>query len=65
MSDVVISYAQFLEYQERRRWIAVELKLPVRRSSRRIMTMRFRPANLRVINRCDSRLDRPELCVSE
>jgi hypothetical protein len=37
----------------------------VRDSSRRITTMRFRPANIRVINRRDSRLDRCLTCFTE
>lgn len=36
--------------------------LLVRGSSRRITIMRFRPANIRVINRRDSRLDRHRYC---
>ena len=35
----------------------------VRGSSRRITIMRFRPANIRVINRRDSRLDRHRCCI--
>jgi hypothetical protein len=34
----------------------------VRGSSRRITIMRFRPANIRVINRRNSRLDRDSRC---
>ena len=37
--------------------------LLVRGSSRRITIMRFRPANIRVINRRDSRLDHHRCCV--
>src|SRR6185503_1583 len=36
----------------------------VRGSSRRIMIMRYRPANIRVINRRDRHLDRLRCCVS-
>jgi hypothetical protein len=39
-----------------------EPALLVRGSSRRITIMRFRPANIRVINRRDSRLDRLRCC---
>ena len=35
----------------------------VRGSSRRITIMRFRPANIRVINRRNSRLDRDSRCL--
>ena len=35
----------------------------VRGSSRRITIMRFRPANIRVINRRNSRLDRDSCCL--
>ena len=35
----------------------------VRGSSRRITIMRFRPANIRVINRRNSRLDRDLRCL--
>ena len=35
----------------------------VRGSSRRITIMRFRPANIRVINRRNSRLDRYSRCL--
>ncbi len=35
----------------------------VRGSSRRITIMRFRPANIRVINRRNSRLDRNSRCL--
>ena len=35
----------------------------VRGSSRRITIMRFRPANIRVINRRDSLLDRDPRCL--
>lgn len=35
----------------------------VRGSSRRITIMRFRPANIRVINRRSSRLDRDSCCL--
>lgn len=35
----------------------------VRGSSRRMMCMRFRPANTRVINRRDERLDRHLCCL--
>jgi hypothetical protein len=35
----------------------------VRGSSRRITIMRFRPANIRVINRRNSRLDRDSHCL--
>ena len=38
--------------------------LLVRGSSRRITIMRFRPANIRVINRRDSRLGHHRYCVS-
>ena len=37
--------------------------LLVRGSSRRITIMRFRPANIRVINRRDSRLGHLQYCV--
>ena len=37
--------------------------LLVRASSRRITIMRFRPANIRVINRRDSRLGHLRCCV--
>jgi hypothetical protein len=37
--------------------------LLVRGSSRRIMIVRFRPANIRVINRRDSRLGHLRCCV--
>jgi hypothetical protein len=37
--------------------------LLVRGSSRRIMIVRFRPANIRVINRRDSRLGHLRYCV--
>ena len=37
----------------------------VRDSSRRITTMRFRPANIRVINRRASRLDRCLICFTK
>ena len=37
----------------------------VRGSSRRITIMRFRPANIRVINRRNSRLDRDSRCPLE
>ena len=36
----------------------------VRGSSRRITIMRFRPANIRVINRRNSRLDRDFRCLT-
>ena len=36
----------------------------VRGSSRRITIMRFRPANIRVINRRNSRLDRDLRCLT-
>ncbi len=36
----------------------------VRGSSRRITIMRFRPANIRVINRRNSRLDRDSRCLT-
>ena len=39
-----------------------ELALVVRGSSRRITIMRFRPANIRVINRRHSFLDRDQHC---
>ena len=42
----------------------LEPALLVRGSSRRITIMRFRPANIRVINRRDSRLDRLRCCVT-
>jgi hypothetical protein len=35
----------------------------VRGSSRRLTIMRFRPANIRVINRRNSRLDRDSRCL--
>jgi hypothetical protein len=40
-----------------------EPALLVRGSSRRITIMRFRPANIRVINRRNSRLDRDLRCL--
>ena len=45
-----------------RRASGLEPALLVRGSSRRITIMRFRPANIRVINRRDSRLDRLRCC---
>ena len=42
--------------------LRAEPALLVRGSSRRITIMRFRPANIRVINRRDSRLDRLRCC---
>ena len=44
--------------------LRAEPALLVRGSSRRITIMRFRPANIRVINRRDGRLDRHPCCVS-
>ena len=37
----------------------------VRGSSRRIMIVRCRPANIRMINRRDSRFDRYRRCIPE
>ncbi|MGQ0735088.1 MAG: hypothetical protein ACT4QD_15730 [Acidobacteriota bacterium] len=42
-----------------------EPALLVRGSSRRITIMRFRPANIRVINRRDRRLDRLRCCLRD
>ena len=41
----------------------IEPAMLVRGSSRRITIMRFRPANIRVINRRNSRLDRHSRCL--
>jgi hypothetical protein len=43
--------------------LRTEPALLVRGSSRRITIMRFRPANIRVINRRNSRLDRDLRCL--
>ena len=45
--------------------LRAEPALLVRGSSRRITIMRSRPANIRVINRRDSRLDRHRCCFLE
>jgi hypothetical protein len=42
--------------------LRAEPALLVRGSSRRITIMRYRPANIRVINRRDSRVDRLRCC---
>ncbi len=44
--------------------LRTEPALLVRGSSRRITIMRFRPANIRVINRPNSRLDRDLRCLA-
>jgi len=43
--------------------VRTEPAMLVRGSSRRITIMRFRPANIRVINRRNSRLDRDWRCL--
>ena len=45
--------------------LRVEPALLVRGSSRRITIMRFRPANIRVINRRDSRLGHLRCCLRD